>query len=161
MALTDFTPEKQAKFLRQLAQRGIISEAARLAATTRQTAYNHRDSDPEFAAAWDEALEIAAGLIEAEIHRRAIKGVLEPVYYKGEEVGTVRKYSDTLLIFLAKAHKPERFKDNASVELTGKGGGKIQVEHSLHDIQELLKLEPRELARVYGEALGEPGEAQR
>lgn len=156
---TDFTPKKQATFLRELARRGIVSHAAKRARTSRQTVYDHRNTDPEFAAAWDEAIEIAAGILEAEAHRRAVTGVLEPVFYKGEQAGTVRKYSDTLLIFLLKAHAPDRFRENASLELTGKGGAKIQVEHSLHDIQELLKLEPRELARVYGEALADSGKA--
>ncbi len=155
---SEFTPEKQARFLRELAKRGIVSHAARKAKISRQTVYDHRRADPEFAAAWDEAIDIAAGILEAEAHRRAVTGVLEPVFYQGAKCGAVRKYSDTLLIFLLKAHAPERFADRSSVDL--KTSGKVTVEHSLHDIQELLKLDPRELARVYGEALGQSGEAQ-
>jgi len=30
----------------------------------------------------------------------------------------IREYSDNLMIFLLKAHNPERFRENAKVELT-------------------------------------------
>jgi len=80
-----------------------------------------------FAAAWDEALEIATGSLELEARRRAQKGVLEPVYYKGKKVGAVRKYSDTLLIFLLKAHRPDKYRDNVRHEVTGKDGSPIET----------------------------------
>lgn len=45
----------------------------------------------------------------------------------------VRKYSDRLLEFLIKGHKPERFREKSSVELTGAGGGAIEI------VQQLLE----------------------
>jgi hypothetical protein len=39
---------------------------------------------------------------------------------------TVRKYSDTLLTFALKAHAPGKYRDNSSIELTGKDGGAVQ-----------------------------------
>ena len=38
----------------------------------------------------------------------------------GKQVGTVKRYSDTLLMFLLKGRRPEKFKDRH--ELTGKDG---------------------------------------
>jgi hypothetical protein len=35
------------------------------------------------------------------------------------QVQTIRKYSDTLAIFLLKAHDPEKYRENSKVELTG------------------------------------------
>ena len=35
------------------------------------------------------------------------------------QVATVRKYSDTLAIFLLKAHNPDKYRENSKVELTG------------------------------------------
>ena len=35
-------------------------------------------------------------LLEAELHKRAFEGVERPVYYKGEQMGTWRFYSDAL-----------------------------------------------------------------
>jgi len=58
-------------------------------------------------------------VLEDEMHRRAIEGTEEPVFHQGEQCGTVRKYSDTLAIFLAKAHDPEKYRENSKIELAG------------------------------------------
>ena len=55
------------------------------------------------------------------MRRRAVEGVEEPVgWYKGEAGGVVRKYSDTLLIFLLKGRKPEMYRER--YEHSGPGG---------------------------------------
>ena len=64
-----------------------------------------------------------------EARRRALTGVEQPVYYKGEAVGRIAKYSDTLLIFLLKAHWPKKSRDNVSAEHSGKDNGPIQEEN--------------------------------
>ena len=56
--------------------------------------------------------------MEAEARRRGVEGTLKPVFYKGEECGQVREYSDTLLIFLLKAHDP-KYRDRQQVEHSG------------------------------------------
>ena len=81
----------------------------------------------------------AAGLV-----RRAFEGTDEPVYYKGEECGSVRKYSDTLAIFLLKAHAPEKYRENIHAELTGAGGGPIALQAAVHVLTD------DELARIAG-----------
>lgn len=85
---------------------------------------------------WEESLELFADKLEAEMARRAIEGVDKPVFYKGEEVGTIREYSDQLAITLAKAVRPERFRDNVKVDADVNGGvllvpGKMSVEEFL------------------------------
>jgi hypothetical protein len=47
-----------------------------------------------------EAIGFAADRVEAEIRRRAVEGTVEDVYYQGKVVGTQRKFSDLLIIFL-------------------------------------------------------------
>lgn len=49
--------------------------------------------------------------LAAEAHRRAVEGVEKPVFHKGVEVGSVREYSDTLLMFLLKKWHPEVYDD--------------------------------------------------
>lgn len=39
----------------------------------------------------------------------------------------MRKYSDTLAIFLLKAHAPEKYRENTRMELTGANGGPVQI----------------------------------
>ena len=54
-------------------------------------------------------------VLEPEAIRRAVEGVEKAVYYQGEPVGTVREYSDTLLIFLLKGWKSDRYKERREV----------------------------------------------
>jgi hypothetical protein len=90
-------------FLASLALTGNVGLSVLAAGVGRSTVYEWRRSDEKFSTAWDSALEEAADILEAEARRRAVEGTLEPVFYQGEEVGTVRRYSDTLLIWLMKA----------------------------------------------------------
>ena len=64
--------------------------------------------------------------LEDEAIRRAREGVDEPVFYKGEHCGNVRRYSDTLLIFMLKARKPDVYRKRASIEHTGANGGPLE-----------------------------------
>lgn len=101
-------------FLTSIKKLGNVSAACAAAEIERSTAYRAREKFADFAAEWDEALEMAADAMEAEAQRRATQGVDEPVFYKGVECGAVRKYSDTLLIFLLKAARPKKFRESAA-----------------------------------------------
>lgn len=117
-------------FIAELAARGNVCEACRKAKVGRTTAYQARGSDAAFDAAWKESVEVAVEWMEAEARRRAVDGTLKPVYQGGKLVGKVREYSDTLLIFLLKAHKPEKYRDNAKVVVSGDPANPVQHEHS-------------------------------
>jgi hypothetical protein len=99
-------------FLKSLARTGSVKASAKFAGVGRRFAYKHKAGDAKFSAAWDNAIESAIDLMEAEARRRAMKGMLKPGFYKGEKCGSVREYSDRLLMFLLKAYRPERFRDN-------------------------------------------------
>ncbi len=73
----------------------------------------------------EEAKDEAFDALEGEAHRRAVVGVLKPVYQGGQRVGAIREYSDTLLIILLKAGRPEKFRDR--FEHVGRGGGPIET----------------------------------
>ena len=127
------TPKKARKhwkplFLDTLRRTGNVVRAANNADVARQVVYRARGSSTKFKADWDEALEEARELLESEARRRAEIGVEEPVFYKGQVVGQIRKYSDNLLMFLLKAHWPEKFRDNYAIEHRGPGGGSVKVE---------------------------------
>lgn len=137
------TPEKewQAPFIKRLSETGNITAACRKAKISRQRAYEVKDQDEVFAAAWKDALETATELLELEARRRAEEGFLEPIFHQGQQVGAARKYSDTLLIFLLKAHKPNTYRDR--IEHTGAGGGPIET----RDVSELTDSELEAIAR--------------
>jgi hypothetical protein len=70
--------------------------------------YRLRKSDPKFATAWDEALDLGVRGIEDEVVRRAVHGHATPVFFHGKQVATVRKYSDRLLALLYRRHVVDR-----------------------------------------------------
>jgi hypothetical protein len=59
----------------------------------------------------------AMNMVEEEITRRAIEGVEEDVYYKGEVVGKKKNYSDTLLLERARALDPQRYGRKSQVNV--------------------------------------------
>lgn len=124
---TQFTPLKKKQFLELLRKTRNVSAACRKVGVSRITPYHARETDPEFAQAWDEVKEEHADILEAEAFRRAHDGTLKPVYQQGKKVGTVREYSDTLLIFLLKGNRPEKYRDTLRQEVSGPGGGPIAV----------------------------------
>jgi len=98
-----FTAQRRQLFLATLAQQGNVQKAAKAIKISSRTCYNYRKADPLFAQAWDDAIRSAMDtVLEPEAMRRAVDGVLKPVYQGGELVGHIREYSDTLLIFLLK-----------------------------------------------------------
>lgn len=140
---TKIPEAKLTDFLVRLAEYGNVSQAARDAGVGHMTVYRYRENDPEFAEAWERAAQVGARNLEDEARRRAYQGWQEPVIYQGRqatetivdnETGevveerplTIRKFSDTLLIFLLKGHFPEKYKDRSSAELSGPGGGPIE-----------------------------------
>src|ERR1035438_9843342 len=77
--VTDMTPPARetwrAKFIAALAVTANVSAAARAAGIARQHVYVVRNDDPEFAAAWDDALETAVDELELAARYRALEGV--------------------------------------------------------------------------------------
>ena len=111
------------RFLVELAEGHTVKTAATLARLGHTAVYARRTSDPVFAAAWSDALEQGTQVLEEEARRRALVGVSEPVFYKGEVCGEVQKYSDTLLIFMLKARRPEVYRERVDVS------GNVKHEH--------------------------------
>ena len=114
----EFTEAKRAVFLDVLEKTSGVTTAARAAGVSRKTAYEHRNKDPEFAARWDEAEDSYADRLVREAYRRAVDGVDEPVYQQGELVGVIRRYSDSLLNSKLKAHRPEKYRERVTAEVT-------------------------------------------
>lgn len=127
------------KFLDVLAQTGNVVLSCKAANVTAETVYAARLKSPELRAQWASAMNAAQQVLEAEAWRRAVKGVPEPVWLKdgsGQpvKVDEVRKYSDTLLIFLLKAADPKKYRENQRVELTGPEGRPVQVESKVASV---------------------------
>jgi hypothetical protein len=88
----------RANFLDALARVPSVSVAAKSAGISRGVAYEHRERDEAFAAAWDDALAQSIDTLEGAAYFRAIKG------------------DSQLMQFFLRAHKPERYRETLQVD---------------------------------------------
>jgi hypothetical protein len=61
--------------------------------------------DPKVDAAIRDAMDTGTAVLESEMIRRAVHGVDDPIFYKDEQVGSRKKYSDALLIKALESRK--------------------------------------------------------
>lgn len=106
---------KKAAFLLAFEDEGTVFHAAKRAGIDRTTHYRWLNEDPEYRAAFADAEETVVEKLEREGMRRAREGTDKPVFHQGEVVGHIREYSDTLLIFLLKARRPNVYRDRIDV----------------------------------------------
>jgi len=149
----------QRAFLAAYAAIGNITDAAKAVPIHRSRHYIWLKESTAYADEFESAKEEAVDALEAEARRRAVEGTVEPVFYQGNEVGAIRKYSDTLQIFLLNGARPEKYKYRQHVEVDAK------VKHSKDD-DGLSLLEDPEVAgaldrafarRAQGGSVAEPG----
>ncbi|WP_375291821.1 hypothetical protein [Qipengyuania sp.] len=95
---TGFDRAKQVAFIEQLSLTGSVRAAAAATGVSHQSAYRARRSCRHLRVAWDAALVVARVHVADVMGCRALDGVEEKVFYKGEEVGSRTRYSDRLLL---------------------------------------------------------------
>ena len=95
------TPKADEKFLAALARGLSVQAACEASHYARRSVYEARSADPEFAAAWDDAIEQGTDRLEDVAIKRAEDG------------------SDTLTIFLLKGRRREKFGDNQNLKVSG------------------------------------------
>jgi hypothetical protein len=89
-------------YLECLALSGSKMEAARAAGVNPSTVMRHRNREPGFIKAEEDALRQAIAVVESEIRRRAMKGVMRVRYGRdGKVLSREIEYSDTLILRLA------------------------------------------------------------
>lgn len=93
-------------FLDTLRNTANVRAACQAANVTRSNAYKFYHKDKKFAALWDEALEDACDVLEARAWKRA-------------------EVSDQILMFLLKAHRPNKYADRLKQEITGANGQEL------------------------------------
>ncbi len=135
MSVVKWTAPKRRAFLKKLSETGNVSEAARASKVSRSHAYALKLADPAFAADWMDALESATDLLEAEARHRAVEGVEQPHFHQGQVTGSVRKYSDSLLMFLLKAHRPEKYRDRSA---DAKGNPDDEIDREIENAKATL-----------------------
>jgi hypothetical protein len=166
----------QETFLRTFANTANLRASAMAAKVDRNTIYKWLETDEQFSFQYHQAELDASDCIRAEIWRRAIQGVEEPIVSMGslvyeyhpilddegkpklDEKGrpitqrgqrlTVRKYSDALLSLLARARMPEfRDKSESNITLNTPQAGSITLNTREMTNEELAML------RALGESM--------
>lgn len=131
--------------------------------------YRWMKEDPAYPALFAEAKAKAIQSWEDEAITRANEGVFEPFQYQGQFVFPIKGYekdpetglpdkhkpifgkvpygvmkkSDRLLEFLLRGGKPDVYRDRGQVEVTGAGGGPIEIVERLTAARQRLAKKPK------------------
>lgn len=125
--LSHIKHEKKRKFLELFPEVGSVALAATGAGISRWSHYHWLKTDPLYREAFEEdAKQVWADNMEAEMYRRAVKGTDKNVYYKGKRVDVIKEYSDVLLIVGLKSVRPEKYIEKVVQEHVGT----VHVQHS-------------------------------
>ena len=105
------TPARQVALIQTMAACGCVREACAKVGVSAEAVYalRRRPDAQSFRCAMDLALDGAADRVEDAAFSRAIEGVEVPHYYRGELVGTHRRYDERLAMFLLRYRKPWRY----------------------------------------------------
>jgi hypothetical protein len=94
----DFTPARRAVFLHHLAQDGNVRTACSRVPISAQAAYLARRRDAVFRAGWDAALVHSREHALQVLANRALDGIREEVWHRGELVGHRVRHDTRLLL---------------------------------------------------------------
>lgn len=111
--------ERMTRFLSLLAESGNVRRCARACGLSTQSVYKLRRRDAVFAQGWGAALVLARDHAEQALADRAIEGVEEPIFYRGEQVGVRRRY-DTRLLLAHLARLDRQAEDKAAQAAAGR-----------------------------------------
>ena len=99
-----WTPCKMVEFLRALAATHSVTESAKAVGMSRQSAHRQRSrlKGKAFDIAWDQAFTQSYCNLPYAALERALNGYEVPHYYKGELIGTSRRYDERLTVAMLK-----------------------------------------------------------
>jgi hypothetical protein len=118
---------KARAFLAAYKNSASITQAAKAARIDRTLHYRWLRRSSGYAAAFERAKPIAAGVLLDRTVKRAIEGTLEPVFYQGQRCGLIRRYPEGTAQFLLRGLMPEVFGAKLTAEVSGPGGAAIEV----------------------------------
>lgn len=93
-----WSPERKIRFLDHLSAKGNVRSACAAVGMSHEAAYRLRRRDPLFARGWDAALTLAREANAEVLRCRAIDGIEEDIWYRGELVGTRFRHDTRLLL---------------------------------------------------------------
>ena len=140
---------RQISYLAALSVTGKVIESARIAGITRDMVRGWRKGKHKNLLGYNPSelftqLEEVADqhfdeMLLDEVDRRALEGVKEDVFYKGEKVGEKTKYSDNLLMFRVKARMPEYKDSTPGININSEGNGDVNISFELPEMNKSLE----------------------
>lgn len=115
------------RFLLALAECGVAKQAAKVIGVNVTTAYRWRLADADFREAWDSLQDNIGQVVEDALLKRAVEGVEEPIFYAGQKVGSVRRFSDAGAMMLLRGLRPGRHRENGGAINIHTGGGGVAI----------------------------------
>ncbi len=122
----------QPAFFEALRNSGNVRAACQAAGVGRTIVYRHRQRSATFRARWDAALDEATDALEAVARQRAVAG------------------SDALLMFLLRAHRPERYRETLDVHLEVRREAARMAQRLGCTVDEVLAAAERKAREVLG-----------
>lgn len=111
------------KFLAAVRKYGSIIRSCEILDIPRSYHYDHWMLDESYQSEFKKAMADAVDAMEAEARRRAMEGEEKTVYNKqGDVIDTIHEKSDTLLIFLLKGAKPDKYRERFELPAVPLGG---------------------------------------
>ncbi|HEY5720871.1 MAG TPA: hypothetical protein VIT45_00975 [Allosphingosinicella sp.] len=106
--LDGWTADKQRAFVEELAECGVVKEAAARVGMSEQSAFNlrRRPGAESLNLAWEAAVRLGAERLRSLAYERAVTGTVKRTYYKGQVVGEDRVYDNRLLVYLLSKTEP-------------------------------------------------------
>ena len=110
------TPDRQRRFIGHLAATGIVKQAALHIGASLEALYKlrARPGAEGFAEAWDRAVDAGMQRVEDAALERAIFGEERLVVSGGKVLGTERRYNESLVQFMLRNRRTERYVGTAT-----------------------------------------------
>lgn len=108
-------------FFAELKKWGVVAHAAREAGISTARVRQLRKENPEFAAAYAEAIEEIVATMEVVARQRALVGVRTPVLFQGKVVHHINEVDSSMLRWLLARLKPEVYGEKAELRLKHEG----------------------------------------
>lgn len=125
-------------FLAALAETGAQGASCKAAGVGRTTVWRHRQLDPAFEEACNQALQDFGESLEIEAVRRARDGIVETYIDKAGNVHETRTYSDKLLETLLRANLSHKYRERIDVLVVLRNEARRIAEESGLDAAELI-----------------------
>lgn len=116
--------ERMAMYCVAMAERGNETQSLMISGLSRKQMLSYCEQWPELEDKRREAVREVVDKLRDAAWTRAVDGVVQPVFQRGQNLGMQTQYSDQLLKLLLQSEDPNKFADRR--QISGPDGGPIE-----------------------------------